>query len=164
MNSSNGVAVVSQASHRNELLTYTYASIDIEFRFDQNNSDKPYSIFAVAIVDSLGNTKVRHESHFVNYQYPEKELVLWLISEILRYRLTIRWYSKGVRIQKEDGTFTGKDSDLKIIDDVCQHYNIPSIIGFDKRGVPYVRGYDYHLCATSPFYARMCFVARFIML
>ena len=156
MNPPNTVtSIVSQAFHRNELLTDTYASIDIEYRFNQNNKDKPYSIFAVAIVDSLGNTKVRHESHFVNYQYPEKELVLWLISEILRYRLTIGWYSKGVRIQKQDGTFSGKDSDLKIIDDVCLHYNIPSIIGFDKRGVPYVRGYDYNLCVTSPFYARM---------
>jgi hypothetical protein len=155
MNSSNGVAVVSQASHRNELLTDTYASIDIEYRFDQNNKDKPYSIFAVAIVDSLGNTNVRHESHFADYKYPEKELVLWLMSEVLRYRLTIGWYSKGVRIQKKDGTFSGKDSDLKIIDDVCLYYDIPSIIGFDKRGVPYVRGYGYHLCVTSPFYARM---------
>lgn len=148
-------SIASQTSHRNELLTNNYASIDIEFRFDQNNKNKQYSIFAVAIVDSLGNTKVRHESHFANYQYPEKELVLWVISEILRYRLTIGWYSKGVRIQKQDGTFSGKDSDLKIIDDVCQYYDIPSIIGFDKRGVPYIRGYDYHLCVTSPFYARM---------
>ncbi len=68
------------------------------------------------------------------------------MTEILKYRLTIGWYSKGVRLQdKETGAFSGKDSDLKVIDSICKYYDIPSIIGFDKRGVPYVRGYHYSL-------------------
>jgi DNA polymerase elongation subunit (family B) len=75
------------------------------------------------------------------------------MSEVLKYKLTVGWYSKGVRFQKEDGTFSGKDSDLKIIDQACQYYNIPSIIGYDKRGIPYVRGYDYKLCSLDPHYA-----------
>ena len=75
------------------------------------------------------------------------------MSEILQYKLTIGWYSKGVRLRKQDGSYTGIDSDLKIIDDACRFYNIPSLIGFDKRGVPYVRGYDYNLCDDNPFYA-----------
>ena len=70
-------------------------------------------------------------------------------------QLTIGWYSKGIRLQKEDGTFSGKDSDLKIIDDVCRYYNIPSIIGFDKGGIPFVKGYGYHLRNISPQHA--CF-------
>lgn len=49
----------------------------------------------------------------------------------------------------------GRDSDLKIIDQACQYYNIPSIIGFDKRGVPYVRRYDYELCKLNPVYVSM---------
>ena len=104
-----------------------------------------------SIVDSLGNIKVRHESDYSAYPNPERELVEWTMREMLKYRLTIGWYSKGVRLQNEEnGTFSGRDSDLKIIDDACRYYNIPSIIGFDKRGVPYVRGYDYHLCNISP--------------
>ena len=68
------------------------------------------------------------------------------MSELLKYRLTIGWYSKGVRLQnKETGIFSGKDSDLKVIDSVCKYYDIPSIIEFDKRGVPYVRGYHHGL-------------------
>ena len=68
------------------------------------------------------------------------------MTEILKYRLTIGWYSKGVRLQdKETGAFSGKDSDLKVIDSICKYYDTPSIIGFDKRGVPYVRGYRYGL-------------------
>ncbi|HEY7081600.1 MAG TPA: DNA polymerase domain-containing protein, partial [Nitrososphaeraceae archaeon] len=76
------------------------------------------------------------------------------MQEILKYRLTIGWYSKGVRLRNEEtGNFSGRDSDLKIIDDACRYYNIPSMIGFDKRRVPYVRGYDYHLCKTSQKFA-----------
>ena len=68
------------------------------------------------------------------------------MTEILKYRLTIGWYSKGVRLKnKETGAFSGKDSDLKVIDSICRYHNIPSIIGFDKRGIPYVRGYHYDL-------------------
>jgi DNA polymerase, archaea type len=142
-------------SHRNVLLNDIYAAIDIEYRVNENESSnlKPYTIFAVALVDSVGNVKTKHESDFADCQYPEKELVQWAMFDILKYRLTIGWYSKGVRLQKEDGTFSGKDSDLKIIDQACQYYNIPSIIGFDKRGIPYVRGYDYRLCNIDPYYA-----------
>ena len=90
--------------------------------------------------------KAKHVSDFNKYPKPEQALVEWTMTEILKYRLTIGWYSKGVRLQdKETGAFSGKDSDLKVIDSVCKYYDIPSIIGFDKRGVPYVRGYHYSL-------------------
>ena len=38
---------------------------------------------------------------------------------------------------------------------LCRYYNIPSIIGFDKRGVPFVRGYDYPLCNISSQFAAL---------
>lgn len=144
-------------SHRNELLNDVYASIDVEYRVNDNNKTnlKPYTIFAVAIVDSLDIVKVGHESDFANCQYSEKELVKWAMSEVLKYRLTIGWYSKGVRLQKEDGTFSGRDSDLKIIDQACQYYNIPSIIGYDRRGIPYIRGYHHGLCNIDPYYSNL---------
>jgi hypothetical protein len=140
-------------SNRNELLNDVYAAIDVEYRVNDNDSSnlKPYTIFAVAIVDSLDIVKVKHESDFANCQYPEKELVKWAMSEVLKYKLTIGWYSKGVRLQKEDGTFSGRDSDLKIIDQACRYYNIPSIIGYDRSGIPYVRGYHYGLCNIDPY-------------
>lgn len=114
-------------SNRNELLLGAYASIDTEYRVNQShgNKAKPYTIFSVAIVDSLGNIKVSHESNFLYHQIPEKALLQWALSEILQYRFTTGWYTKGVKLQKEDGTFTGTDSDLKIIDDACRYYNIP---------------------------------------
>jgi len=79
---------------RNELLMQPYAALDLEYRYDENNSQKPYSIFAAAIVDNLGNIKAKHELEFVNHLQPEKELVKWIMSEILQYMLTIGWNTK----------------------------------------------------------------------
>jgi DNA polymerase elongation subunit (family B) len=140
--SSSRLANVANGVQRNELLLKPYAAFDLEYRYDKKYSDKPHTIFAAAIVDSLGNIKCRHELDFANYQYPEKELVKWIMNELLQYKLTIGWYTKGVRIRNSSGKFSGVDSDLKILDDACKFYDISSIIAFDRRGVPYIRGYD----------------------
>ncbi len=127
---------------RNGLLQGAFAAIDTEYTVDESNKIKPYSIFAAAIVDSSGNVKAKHISDFASYSQPEKVLVQWLMTEILKYPLTLGWYSRGVkRINEEDGTVDGKDSDLKIIDEICKYYNVPSIVRFDRRGTPYVGGY-----------------------
>ena len=137
---------------RNELLrSGAFAAIDTEY-IHTNNKDKRYELFATAIVDSDGSVKAAHKLDFANSKNPEKELVIWIMNQILQYKLTLGWYSKGVKLRKADGSFTGRDSDLKVIDDVCRYYNIPSIIAFDKRGVPYIRGYSYELCNQNTYY------------
>ncbi len=144
---------ILQTQLRNELLrSGPYAAIDTEYRQTDNKS-KPYEVFAAAIVDSDGNVKAAHELDFATSENPEKELVIWIMNQILQYKLTLGWYSKGVKLRKDDGSFTGRDSDLKVIDDACRYYNIPSIIAFDKRGIPYVRGYSYGLCNQNTHYA-----------
>ena len=134
-----------QCNTRNELFSHNYAAIDTEY-IQTNNPKKPFDLVAVAFVNSQGIGKAKHVSDFHKYPKPEQALVEWTMTEILKYRLTIGWYSKGVRLQnKVTGVFSGKDSDLKGIDSVCKYYHIPSIIGFDQRGVPYLRGYHYSL-------------------
>ena len=54
----------TRTNRRNELLTETYAAIDTEYRLNQNDKTKPYTIFAISIVDSAGNVKVKHESDY----------------------------------------------------------------------------------------------------
>jgi DNA polymerase I len=139
---------------RNWLLTKPYAAIDTEFKINYENKSKPYTIFAASTVDNTGKAQFRHITDFHSPE-PEKNLVKWLMDEMLEYRLTIGWYSKGVKVRKEDGTFEGKDSDLKVIDSVCKYYDIPSIIDFNMIGVPYVRGYNYDLCEKDPTYASL---------
>jgi DNA polymerase elongation subunit (family B) len=135
---------------RNELLRQPYAAFDLEYRYDENNSQKLYTIFAAAIVDSLGNIKAKHELDFARELQPEKELVKWIMSEILQYKLTIGWNTKGVRIQNSRGKFCGINSDLKIIDEACKFYDISSIVAFDRRGVPYIRGHDMRNFSAVP--------------
>ena len=119
---------------RNNLLKTSFGAIDTEFKINYENKLKPYTLFAALLADNEGKIQNRHILDYQSYQHPEKELVVWLMEEILKYPLTLGWYSKGVRLQKSDGTFEGKDSDLKVIDSVCRYYNIPSIILFDKKG------------------------------
>ena len=136
---------LQQLNTKNELLDDKYAAIDTEY-LQTSNLEKPFDLIAVSFVNSQGIIKSKHVSDFNEFPKPEKALVVWTMTELLKYRLTIGWYSKGVRLQnKETGAFSGKDSDLKVIDSICKYYDIPSIIGFDKRGVPYVRRYHYGL-------------------
>ena len=129
-------------STRNELLIENYAAFDTEY-IHTNNKEKPFDLIAVSIVDNKGHVKPKHVSDFNSNRLQEHDLVEWTMSELLKFKLTMGWYSKGVRLQnKKTGAFHGKDSDLKVIDSVCRYYDIPSIIDFDKRGIPYIRGYD----------------------
>lgn len=139
---------------RNKLLKGTYAAIDTEFKVNYQNKSKPFTIYAASLVDSKNKKVARHLTDF-GYHEAEKELVKWLMHEMVKYELTIGWYSKGVRIQKDDGTYGGKDSDLKVIDTICRYYDIPSIVRFDIRDIPYVGGYDRYLTRGSQEYASL---------
>jgi hypothetical protein len=91
--------------YRNELLNGIFAAIDIEYyKNDSNSGDQkpPYTIFAVSIVDRLGNVKAKHVFDFADEEPPEKALVEWAMREILKYNLTIGWYTRGVEIIDEE--------------------------------------------------------------
>ena len=134
------------------LLSLPYASFDFEYqKFKQRTV-----IFAVSFVDNQGNAQTKHISDFVRAipKYPELGLIQWINYQLLQYPLTFGWYSKGVRRQEMDEEtgawyYKGKDSDLKILDQVCQYYNYPSVVKFTKRGTPYVKGY------TDPAYKHL---------
>ena len=70
-------------------------------------------MYAVSVVNSEGGIQAKHTTDFQNHPQPEKGLVKWFIREILKNKLTLGWYSKGVRLKKDNGTYEGKDSDLK---------------------------------------------------
>jgi len=96
--SSSHIRKIPNSVRRNELLLRPYAAVDLEYRYNEKYTDKPYSIFAAAIVDSLGNVKSRHESDFADYHHPENLFFFFIMNELLQYKLTIGWYTKGVRI------------------------------------------------------------------
>jgi hypothetical protein len=93
--------LTNQLATRNELLNGCYAATDTEY-IQTSNQEKPFDLIAVALADSKGNIKAKHVSDFDNYPKPEQTLVQWTMTEILKYRLTIGWYSKGVRLQNKE--------------------------------------------------------------
>lgn len=46
--------------------------------------------------------KAKHIFDFADEELPEKALVEWTMREILRYNLTIGWYTRGVEIIEEE--------------------------------------------------------------
>jgi hypothetical protein len=54
----------------------------------------------------------------------------------------------------------GKDSDLKILESVCKHHNIPSIVKVSQNGAPYIpyirRGY------TDPAYTHLNVLPQYV--
>ena len=102
------------ANQRHELLRAPFAAIDTEYKINLGNDSKPYTLYAASIVDSNDQIKNRHITDFQGNSQPEKELAQWFMKEILGYQLTLGWYSKGAKVLKDDGTYEGKDSDLKV--------------------------------------------------
>jgi hypothetical protein len=93
----------SSEPQRNELLRGIYAAIDTEYRTNENNNAKPYTIFAVAIIDSLDIVKVKHESDFANCQYPEKELVKGQCLKSSNTSLQLAGIAKELDFKKKTG-------------------------------------------------------------
>jgi DNA polymerase I len=134
---------------RYELLEFPYAAIDLEY-----NYFKPigrYVIYAASIVDNQLQAQSKLFSDFIGTEmenFPELGLVQWLQNEMLQYPLTFGWYSKGYRhyeFDEETGIkiLRGKDSDLKILESICSHFNIPSIVKISQNGAPYIKRYGY---------------------
>ena len=99
-------------------------------------------IIAAAFVDSNGNSKILHISDFPNSDNPEHELLVSLNQELLKYDLSIGWYSTGVAKYHEDTQeyLDGVDSDLIILHNRCLANGVLSIVDFNNAGIPYIRG------------------------
>src|SRR6187200_1315745 len=100
-------------------------------------------IIAASFVDSNGVKKVfliqDYENTFgVKAEYA---LLLEVINHLNKYQCSFGWYSKGFEFYNEQKKRTeGRNSDLVILDKRLNSNGIPSIVGFNRLGVPYIRG------------------------
>jgi Bifunctional DNA primase/polymerase, N-terminal len=103
---------------------------------------KTTKIIASAFIDNQGNSKVLHISDFSDSDNPEHELLNSINQELLKYDFSIGWYSTGVAIYHEDTQeyLDGVDSDLVVLHNRCLANCIESIIDFNNKGIPYIRG------------------------
>jgi hypothetical protein len=56
-------------------------------------------IIAAAFVNNKGHSKVIHISDFPNSDNPERELLVAINEELLKYDFSIGWYSTGVGLR-----------------------------------------------------------------
>jgi DNA polymerase elongation subunit (family B) len=127
------------------LLELPYAAIDLEYNYFK--PVRRYMIYAASIVDNnlQGQTKLLADFPGV---YPERALVQWLQSEMLKYPLTFGYYSRGYRhyeLDEETGLriLKGRDTDLKVLESVCRHFDVPSIVSVSQNGAPYINRQGY---------------------
>jgi len=122
-----------------------YIAFDLEWR-DSNDKRAGINnqvIYAAAFVDKRGNSRVLHLSDFFkSSDNPERQLLLSINQELLRYDLSMGWYSTGIAKYHEDTQeyLDGVDSDLATLHSRCLANGIDSIVDFNSAGIPYVRG------------------------
>jgi DNA polymerase, archaea type len=120
-----------------------YVAFDFEWSSSPVESGNTYTqIVAAAFVDTHVNSKVLHISNFPNAENPEHELLVAINKELLKYDLSIGWYSTGVAKYHEDTQeyLDGVDSDLAILHNRCLANDIDPIIDFNNAGIPYTSG------------------------
>lgn len=137
---------VTEASrdNSNSSALQNYVAFDLEWRdnHDDNGSGNNRTIYAAAFIDNHGNSRVLHLSDFVkSSDKPERQLLLNINQELLRYDMSIGWYSTGIAKYHEDTQeyLDGVDSDLATLHGRCLANGIDSIVDFNSAGMPYVR-------------------------
>ena len=93
-------------------------------------------------MDNQGKSIVLHISNFSNSSNPERELLIDINQELLKYDFSIGWYSTGVAKYHEDTQeyLDGVDSDLATLHNRCLANDVDSIVDFNSVGIPYIRG------------------------
>ena len=97
----------------------------------------------IPLIDKVTNRIVADPYQYMGDLQAEKRLILRIIELLLKYNLTIGWYSTGIRVYGSDNNnnselFRGQDSDLFILHQRCLLHKINSPIGFTRKGSPYV--------------------------
>jgi hypothetical protein len=90
-----------------------------------------------------------------NSDNPEHELLTAINQELLKYDVSMGWYSTGVAKYHEDTQeyLDGVNSDLAILHNRCLANGVDSIVGFNNAGIPYIRGQkhiDLHFVFGKP--------------
>jgi DNA polymerase, archaea type len=133
----------------------------IAFDFEWSSSNKidghagnsiENKVSAAAFVDNQGYRKVLHISDFCDSENPERELLLNINQEFLKYDFSIGWYSTGIAKYHEDTQeyLGGVDSDLATLHSRCLANGVDSIVDFNSAGIPCLRGQK-HLDLHSVF-------------
>jgi DNA polymerase, archaea type len=142
------------------VLPDSYVAFDFEWS-SSNNIDEhagtsiENKVTAAAFVDNQGYRKVLHISDFSDSENLERELLIGIHQELMKYSFSIGWYSTGVAKYHDDTQeyLDGVDSDLAVLHNRCIVNGVDSIVDFNRTGIPYIRGQkhvDLHSIYSKP--------------
>jgi hypothetical protein len=111
--------VSNQENKRYPLLQGRYGIFDFEWSASNNTTVITCATFS----DNFGNKISKHILDF-NTESPERDLLLWINSQIKSYVLTFGWASTEAKSKKGAGI----DSDLAILDTRCRYHGTASLV------------------------------------
>jgi DNA polymerase, archaea type len=130
----------SQTINKEITLPLTFVCFDFEWQLlPDAKGNQPFR--AASFVDSFGLKKVfliqDYEKTFG--RKAEYALLLEIINFLARYEYSFGWYSKGFESYNDQKKrIEGKNSDLVMLDKRLKANGIPSIVGFNMFGTPYI--------------------------
>jgi hypothetical protein len=146
MSDSENLTHTTHTSHavlfEQEQLPLEFVCFDFEWQSTlDSKGNQPF--MAASFVDSNGVKKAflieDYEKTFS--EKAEYALLLEIVNYISKYNYSFGWYSKGFEFYNEEKKRTeGRNSDLVMLDKRLKSNGIPSIIGFNRLGIPYIRG------------------------
>jgi DNA polymerase elongation subunit (family B) len=130
----------SQTINKQITLPLTFVCFDFEWQIlPDAKSNQPFR--AASFVDSFGLKKVflikDYEKTFgIKAEYA---LLLEIINLLAKYEYSFGWYSKGFESYNDQKKrIEGRNSDLVMLDKRLKANGIPSIVGFNRFGTPYI--------------------------
>jgi DNA polymerase elongation subunit (family B) len=121
----------SDASRQNSGFFNNYVAFDLEWSNDTNGEKV---IYAASFVDNQGNKKALHITDFDK----SERLLLQAVSEkIDQYPLSVGWNTMGTQ------QTNGIDSDLTVLNERFIKNSLPSIIGYNSKGLPFIEGHSH---------------------
>lgn len=132
----------SQIINKQITLHLRFVCFDFEWQIlPDKKGNQPFK--AASFVSSNGLKKVflieDYEKTFG--RKAEYALLLEIINILTKHEYSFGWYSKGFeRYNEEKNRIEGKNSDLVMLDRRLKANGIPSIVGFNRFGTPYIKG------------------------
>lgn len=119
---------ISVVSSQNSELLNNYVAFDLEWNTDTNGEKL---IYAASFVDNQGKRVTLHIADFDN---SERLLLQAVTEKITQYPLSTGWNTMGTE------QTNGVDSDLTVLNERCIKNSLPSIIGYNGKGLPFIEG------------------------
>jgi DNA polymerase elongation subunit (family B) len=130
----------SQIINKQITLHLTFVCFDFEWQIlPDKKGNQPFK--AASFVSSNGLKKVFLIEDYENTfgRKAEYALLLEIVNHLTRYDYSFAWYSKGFeRYNDQKKRIEGKNSDLVMLDRRLKANGIPSIVGFNRFGTPYI--------------------------